>query len=80
MSALLIAASVSGCAITPNQESFAQEVLNGLRLGARAAAAGMSPAVYAEQQGLPPPQRMKPQQTRCRPDYNDGFICVTSEQ
>lgn len=78
--ALLIGASVSGCATAPNQASFAQAVINGLRLGARASAGAMSPDVYAEQHGLAPPRRMKPQQTHCQPDYNGGFNCVTREQ
>ena len=67
-------------ATAPNQRSFAQEVLTGLRLGARASAGAFSDEVYAEQHGLPPPRRMKPQQTHCRPDYNGGFNCVTREQ
>ena len=78
--ALLVAGSVSGCATAPNQGSLAQEVLTGLRLGARASAGAMSEDVYAAQRGLPPPRRMKPQQTHCQPDYNGGFNCVTREQ
>ena len=78
--AVLVAGFVSGCATAPNQGSFAQEVLNGVRLAARASAGAMSPDVYAAQHGLPPPRRMKPQQTLCRPDYNGGFNCVTREQ
>lgn len=78
--ALLIIATVPGCATAPNQGSFAQEVLNGVRLAARASAGAMSPEVFAAQRGLPQPRRMKPQQTDCQPDYIGGFTCVTREQ
>ena len=78
--ALLIAATLSGCATAPNQGWFLQEVTGGVRLAARALAGAMSPEVFAAQRGLPPPRRIKPQQTDCRPDYTGGFTCVTREQ
>ena len=56
------------------------EFLGGFRHGASALAGAISPDVYAEQHGLSPPRRMKPQQTDCRPDYIGGFTCVTREQ
>ena len=56
------------------------EFLGWFRHGARALAGAISPDVYAEQHGLSPPRRMKPQQTDCRPDYIGGFTCVTREQ
>ena len=72
--ALLIAASVSGCATAPNQGSFFQETLNGVRQGLREGAHVVAAGNRSS------PNYMKSQQTDCHPDYNGGFTCVTREQ